>query len=73
MEHLLVQRLIRLFRSHRQKYIPADEFMNDLTVRGLALKDNIVFRLFELDHHVLHLPVYVPCLCINKTSIVQSP
>lgn len=60
MKHLFVQRLIRLLRSHRQKYISSDELVNNFTVCGLTLKDNVLF--FELDHHMFHFPVYVPCL-----------
>lgn len=60
-EHLFVQRLIRLFRSHRQEYISSNEFVNDFTVCRLALKDNILF--LELNHHMFYFPVYVPCLC----------
>ena len=59
-EELLVQRLVRLLRAHRQEDVAADELVHHFTIRREAAEHDVL--LLELDHHVLHLPVDVPRL-----------
>ena len=68
-EHLLVELLVRLLAPHREEDVAADELMHDLAVGGQAVEDDILV-IVQLDHHVLGLPVHIPCLKLNqqKTS-----
>lgn len=63
-EELFVERLVRLFGSHRQKDVAADELVHHFAIGRQAVEDDVL--LFELHHHVLHFPVDVPRLQLNK-------
>lgn len=69
MEHFFVQRLIVFFRAHRHEDVTADELVHDFAIAGEAGEDD-VFTI-QLDHHVLHLPVDIPCLKIFYGKINQ--
>lgn len=59
-EHLLIQRLIRFLRAHRQEDIASYKFVNDFAVCRLTFENYILF--LELYHHVLYFPVNIPRL-----------
>jgi len=67
-EQLFVQRLVHLFRPHRQEYVTADELVHHLAVGRLA--GEYYVTLLELYHHVFHFPVDVPRL-VNETSPIE--
>lgn len=70
MEHFLVQRLVCFLWPHRHKYVAANEFMNDFTVRRQT-RENHVFVL-ELDHHALDFPVDIPGLMEDYDWVIQK-
>ncbi len=65
-EHLLVERLVRLLAPHREEDVPTNELVHHLAVRGQAVENDVVL-VVELDHHVLRLPVHIPGLKVGVT------
>lgn len=61
MEELLVKLLIAFFTSHGEENVSTDELVDDLTIRGQTLKDDILIIL-KLYHHMSGLPVNIPSL-----------
>ena len=52
---LVVERLAAISGPHRQKDVSADELVNDFTVRGQTLEDELL--VLERDVELLELPV----------------
>lgn len=59
-EQLLIQRLIRILRSHRHENVAANELVHHLAIRRLTREYYVL--VLELDHHALDLPIHVPGL-----------
>ena len=70
MKKLLVELLISVLGPHREENVAADEFMHHLALSRESLEYDI-FSITQLDHHVLCLPVYVPCLKKYKFLILK--
>ena len=68
MEHVCVELLVGVLGAHGEEDVAADELVDHLAVGGEAAKDDILL-IVKLDHHVLCLPVDVPCLEQNPVCV----
>ena len=71
MKKLLVELLISVLGPHREEDVAADELVHHFALGGEGL-ENDIFSISQLDHHVLRLPVYVPCLQEVKRIILVA-
>ena len=60
-KQLFVERLVPVSGSHRQEYVAANVFVNDLAVGSQTLERNVLIA-FERDEHLFDFPVDTPRL-----------